>query len=104
MAGNLSPINSERFMLGRRIHHTNFQTGVHSEQPNDDFIALKNKLGPDYINHSCIACHTNNGKGMLPNSLNQKMSNSVTKIGRDTRQLSRNTRRCFTIRIVERNT
>ena len=83
MAGNLSPINSERFMLGRRIHHTNFQTGVHSEQPNDDFIALKNKLGPDYINHSCIACHTNNGKGMLPNSLNQKMSNSVTKIGRD---------------------
>jgi CxxC motif-containing protein (DUF1111 family) len=83
MAGNLSPINSERFMLGRRIHHTNFQTGVHSEQPNDDFIALRNKLGPNYINHSCIACHTNNGKGMLPSSLNQKMSNSVTKIGRD---------------------
>ena len=55
MAGNLAPINSERFMLGRRIHHTNFQTGVHSEQPNDDFEELKYKLGPDFINHSCIA-------------------------------------------------
>jgi len=83
MAGNLAPINSERFMLGRRIHHTNFQTGVHSEQPNDDFVELKYKLGPDYINNSCIACHINNGKGALPSGIGTKMTNSVTRIGSD---------------------
>ena len=32
-----APINTEKFMLGRRLHHTNFQNGTHSE-PNNPYF------------------------------------------------------------------
>ena len=34
MATNLAPINAQPFVLGRRLHHTDFGTGAHSEAGN----------------------------------------------------------------------
>ena len=39
-------------MLGRRLHHTDFGNGSHSEQPNVGFDEQSGKLGPKYIAHS----------------------------------------------------
>nr|HAT8713746.1 thiol oxidoreductase [Legionella jordanis] len=66
MATNTSNINGQRFMLGRRVHHTDVGDGSHHEQPNPSFPALANKLGNNYINRSCISCHAGNGRGLPP--------------------------------------
>ena len=62
MAMNLSPLNAQHFVEGRRLHHTNFQDGSHSEPGNPIFDKMAGKLGPDFINHSCVGCHGNNGR------------------------------------------
>lgn len=82
MAGNLSPTNGQAFLLGRRLHHTNFETGAHSEAGNPIFTAHVGKLGAKYINNSCISCHTNNGRS-LPPPLSTALITSVVKVGRD---------------------
>ncbi|STX28569.1 Predicted thiol oxidoreductase [Legionella beliardensis] len=66
MATNTSNINGQPFVLGRRVHHTNMQTGAHSEAGNPVFTELANKIGTNYINSSCIGCHQNNGRALPP--------------------------------------
>lgn len=66
MATNTAPQNAQPFMLGRRIHHTDFETGEHSEPDNPVFTEFKNKLGEKFINKSCVACHINNGRASQP--------------------------------------
>lgn len=66
MATNISNINGQRFMLGRRIHHTDVGDGSHLEQPNPTFPELANKLGNNYINRACVGCHRGNGRGIPP--------------------------------------
>ena len=61
-AGNISPTNGLPFMLGRRLHHTDFGDGSHSEPDNPIFAEQVGKLGPKFINRSCVACHINNGR------------------------------------------
>lgn len=82
MAGNLAPISAESFVLGRRLHHTDFGSGVHSEQPNPSFQQQAGKLGPDYIGRSCIACHVDNGRAFPPN-IGTPLEQSVVRIGID---------------------
>lgn len=80
MAGNITPENGQPFMLGRRIHHTDFLTGAHSEAGNPVFTNHVGKLGPQFVAQSCVACHVNNGRSLLPpvgSSLNQ----AVVKVG-----------------------
>ncbi|MFY1830717.1 thiol oxidoreductase, partial [Myxococcus fulvus] len=62
MALNIAPVNAQPFVEGRRLHHTDFSDGSHSEPGNPLFTAHANKLGPNYISRSCIACHTQNGR------------------------------------------
>ena len=79
-AGNISPTNGLPFMLGRRLHHTDFGTGAHSEPDNPLFNEQIGKLGPKFISRSCVECHVNNGRA-LPPALGAPMLQSVVKVG-----------------------
>ncbi len=68
-AGNISPTSMQPFMLGRRLHHTDFSDGSHSEPGNPIFAEQMNKLGPRYSAHSCLSCHNNNGRGLPPGTV-----------------------------------
>lgn len=80
MAMNMAPINAQPFVEGRRLHHTNFGDGSHSEQPNPVFTAQVGKLGPNYVSTACSSCHVQNGRG-LPPAVNTTLGNYVVKVG-----------------------
>ena len=79
-AGNISPTNGQPFMLGRRLHHTDFGNGVHSEPDNPAFTSQANKLGPKFAAKSCVECHINNGRS-LPPAVGTSLLQSVVKVG-----------------------
>jgi len=81
-AGNISPTNGQEFMFGRRLHHTDFGDGAHSEPGNPLFLEHAGKLGPHYIAPSCVTCHVNNGRA-LPPEVGQPLLRSVVKVGND---------------------
>jgi CxxC motif-containing protein (DUF1111 family) len=81
-AGNISPDTIDDFMLGRRLHHTNFGDGSHSEPGNPTFAQHTNQLGPKFINTSCVSCHVNNGRA-LPPAIGQPLNRSVIKVASD---------------------
>ena len=68
MSNNIGIVNSKRFVQGRRLFHTSFLDGKHSEHPDDNpvFAAHVNQLGPRYNQERCIACHTLNGRSTFP--------------------------------------
>ncbi|MGB5324589.1 MAG: di-heme oxidoredictase family protein, partial [Pseudomonadales bacterium] len=81
MPTNLSNINGQVFVLGRRVHHTDFGNGSHDESAqNAPFTELAGKLGTNYINRSCVACHTRNGRA-LPPAVGQPLLQHVVKVG-----------------------
>ena len=67
-------------MLGRRLHHTDFGTGKHSEPGNPIFAEHAGKLGPDFVARSCVACHVNNGRALPPKE-GAPMLQTVVKVG-----------------------
>ena len=81
-AGNISPMNGLPFMLGRRLHHTDFGTGVHSEPDNPIFSEHVGQLGPKFIARSCVECHINNGRA-LPATVGTPLTKWVFKVGSD---------------------
>ncbi|MGC6455169.1 MAG: di-heme oxidoredictase family protein [Coraliomargaritaceae bacterium] len=81
-AGNISPDTIEDFMLGRRLHHTNFQNGSHSEPGNPVFTQQMGKIGPRFITRSCVECHVNNGRS-LPPATGQNLEQAVVHVGSD---------------------
>jgi CxxC motif-containing protein (DUF1111 family) len=80
MAGNISSENGQPYMLGRRIHHTDFLTGAHSEPGNPVFTNHAGKVGPQFVTRSCVACHVNNGRSLLP-PVGSVLSQAVVKVG-----------------------
>lgn len=81
MPTNLSNINGQVFVLGRRVHHTDFEDGSHNEAiTNPPFTELANKLGRHYVNHSCVSCHARNGRA-LPPTTGQLLEQYVVKVG-----------------------
>jgi CxxC motif-containing protein (DUF1111 family) len=81
MPTNLSSINGQTFVLGRRVHHTDFGDGSHSEgQGNPAFSELADRLGTNYINRSCISCHARNGRA-LPPATGVSLDDFVVKVG-----------------------
>ena len=82
MAGNIAPVSAQPFMLGRRLHHTDFGNGSHSEKGNPAFDEQRGKLGPQFVAQSCVACHVNNGRA-LPPALGKPMYQTVVKVGAD---------------------
>ena len=81
-AGNIAPVSAQPFMLGRRLHHTDFGNGAHSEPGNPIFSEQVGKLGPKFIARSCVECHVNNGRA-LPPAVGAPMLQSVMKVGGD---------------------
>ena len=66
MATNLSPGNTQPFVEGRRVHHTNFEDGSHGERyDNPIWTEQIGKLGNHYINKSCADCHVRNGRALV---------------------------------------
>ena len=82
ISGHLAAGSAQPFMLGRRLHHTDFGTGAHSEFPDENPIYTEQvgKLGPQFYAASCVACHLNNGRAIPPGP-NVIITNAVTKIG-----------------------
>ena len=80
LAGNIAPTNGLPFMLGRRLHHTDFGNGAHSEAGNPIFTDHVGKLGPKFIARSCVECHINNGRA-LPPAVGASMFKSRVKVG-----------------------
>lgn len=81
-AGNMAPTNAQPFMLGRRLHHTDFGNGAHSESGNPVFTDQMGKLGPKFIARSCVECHVNNGRA-LPPAIGGAMTRALVKVGSD---------------------
>ena len=65
---NIGIADMQRFVEGRRLFHTSFVDGTHSESPtiNPVFSAHANQLGPRFNNIRCIACHTLDGRSEAP--------------------------------------
>ncbi|QRN94221.1 c-type cytochrome [Archangium violaceum] len=68
MANNIGIGNTKRFVQGRRLFHTSFADGKHSEHPttNPIFTEHVGQLGPRYNQSRCIECHTANGRSPAP--------------------------------------
>jgi len=64
MANNIGIANTQRFVEGRRLFHTSFVTGQHSEFPdkNPVFTAHIGQLGPRFDQASCVSCHGHDGR------------------------------------------
>ena len=82
MAPNTAPTNGQPFMLGRRLFHTDFSTGAHSELPDENPIYTEQigKLGPHFYMSNCVGCHVNDGRG-LPPAVGATLTNMVVKVG-----------------------
>lgn len=81
-AGNAAPQSAKDFLLGRRIHHTDFGNGQHSETGNPVYQQQVGKLGPLYNGRSCVECHINNGRSMPP-AVGMPLSLAVINVGAD---------------------
>ncbi len=64
MANNIGITDTQRFVEGRRLFHTSFLTGEHSEfsDKNPVFTQHIGQLGPRYNQASCVSCHTGEGR------------------------------------------
>lgn len=65
MALNTQPDAAQDFLRGRRLFHTRFDSGEHSEPGNPRFEAHAGKLGPLFNATACTDCHIGNGGGRL---------------------------------------
>jgi len=66
MATNLSSVNAQPFVRGRRLHHTDMLDGTHDESvENGVFTELVKLSGPNYVNRSCDSCHKRNGRAQV---------------------------------------
>ena len=63
-ATNIGGADMQRFVEGRRLFHTSFLDGKHSESPdvNPVFTAHANQLGVRHNEVRCLGCHTLNGR------------------------------------------
>ena len=78
MATNMAPIDAQPYMLGRRLAHTDFGDGSHSEPENPIFTEMKGKLGARFAERSCIAC-----AGAKPPAVGKPLLQYLVKVGSD---------------------
>lgn len=81
MATNLSNINGQIFVEGRRVHHSSFVDGRHDERNGengifDDVVGL---AGTHYIKDSCAGCHVRNGRA-APAPVGQPLDKWVFRV------------------------
>jgi CxxC motif-containing protein (DUF1111 family) len=79
-APNIAGRNIQAFAEGRRLFHTSYLDGSHSEAGNPTLFATQaGKAGPMFQQSACIQCHTNNGKSSP--ELNTSLSKMVVFTG-----------------------
>lgn len=66
VALNAQPETVQAFLRGRRLFHTDFGSGAHSEAGNPVFSVQAGKLGPLTSATGCVSCHERDGRGALP--------------------------------------
>jgi CxxC motif-containing protein (DUF1111 family) len=59
---NIAGKNIQTFLEGRRLFHTSFLTGEHTEAGNPPLANEAGKAGPKFQQAACILCHVNNSK------------------------------------------
>ena len=74
MALNIQPENVQNFVEGRRLFHTDFITGQHSELGNQPFTEHANQAGPLYATTACTNCHLHNGPGTTVDTFSESTS------------------------------
>jgi CxxC motif-containing protein (DUF1111 family) len=74
--------NAQVFMLGRRLVHTNFSNGQHTEKTTENEVYTEQigKVGPRFYSASCVGCHFNNGRS-IPKGVGITINNQAIKIG-----------------------
>jgi CxxC motif-containing protein (DUF1111 family) len=80
MALNTQQENVQNFLEGRRLFHTDFVTGEHSEEGNPTFTEQAGKAGPLFATTSCENCHIHNGPGELLTGAMDEKSSMVFKL------------------------
>ncbi|MCP3168052.1 di-heme oxidoredictase family protein [Myxococcus qinghaiensis] len=65
LALNIQWPHPQGFLEGRRLFYTELDTGAHVEAGNPP-LPLQGVLGPLFNARSCVACHSFNGRGVLP--------------------------------------
>jgi len=71
--------NMQRFVEGRRWIHTNMYTGDHNEAGNDRNTAAVGLQGAHFNQSSCFGCHINNGRGLAPTTVNQRLETMAVR-------------------------
>jgi CxxC motif-containing protein (DUF1111 family) len=64
MALNIQQENIQNFVGGRRLFHTDFATGKHSDAGNPALTSVAGFAGPKQNTNSCESCHFRNGPGV----------------------------------------
>jgi len=76
---NIGMQNMQRFVEGRRWIHTNMWTGDHNEPGNDRNQKAVGLQGPHFNQSNCFACHINNGRGIAPSTINQRLDTMAVR-------------------------
>jgi CxxC motif-containing protein (DUF1111 family) len=79
MVLNMQPEHVRAWIRGRRLFHTDFGSGEHSEPGNPAFEAHASKLGPMFSATRCSTCHERDGRGGMP-ELGQPLRSMVVKL------------------------
>lgn len=79
-ANNIGMQDIQRFVEGRRVIHSNFTTGAHSEPGNDPYQPAIGLQGAHFNQSACIGCHVNNGRSPAVNALNQKLDAMAVRV------------------------
>ncbi|WP_437735633.1 di-heme oxidoredictase family protein [Sorangium sp. So ce1335] len=79
MALNIQEGSIQRFLEGRRLFHTDFATGEHTEGGNPAFEEHAGKAGPLANQTTCAGCHIHNGRGAPPEP-GEAMATAVVKL------------------------
>lgn len=79
MVLNMQPEHVQAFVRGRRLFHTDFGSGEHSEAGNPMFEAQADKLGPMFSATRCSSCHERDGRGSPP-AIGEPLVSMVVKL------------------------
>ena len=76
---NIGITDMQRFVEGRRLFHTSFLDGAHSENPtiNPPLAEHANPLGARFNSVRCLGCHTLNGRSAAATHGNPISSHSI---------------------------
>lgn len=81
MGLNISDSNADAFVRGRRLLHTDFWTGEHSEGANPLLESQVGKAGPVLTQARCFTCHQSNARSSLPRVTGSALDRMVIKTG-----------------------